>query len=159
MKMISFPSSAPQPAARETSGAADWIGVYGDFHRHDRANPGTFTILINRDYPGLHAEAGIQIDGGKWEVHPMRYAGNVDGNSVWFFVPSQPFPNGAVVRFFFHGWDEWGKHLWDCNHGDDYLFAISIDGTNLVEEFDTPPQSIFDVIEVVMRRRDALAGA
>src|SRR5207247_1067680 len=33
-----------------------WMGVYGSFVRHtDGTNPGTFTVLMNQDYFGLHA--------------------------------------------------------------------------------------------------------
>ena len=61
-----------------------WMGVYGAYQTHDGANPGTYTILMNQDYWGLHAEVGIGI-AGTWTTHAMEYAGNADGNSpTWW---------------------------------------------------------------------------
>ena len=39
----------------------NWMGVYGSFSTHNGSNPGVYTILMNQDYYGLHAEVGIGI--------------------------------------------------------------------------------------------------
>ncbi|HPV47552.1 MAG TPA: hypothetical protein PLD40_08205, partial [Kiritimatiellia bacterium] len=36
-----------------------WMGVYGSYTTHNGSNPGVYTILMNQDYWGLHAEVGI----------------------------------------------------------------------------------------------------
>ena len=38
-----------------------WMGVYGSYTTHNGSNPGVYTILMNQDYYGLHAEVGIGI--------------------------------------------------------------------------------------------------
>ena len=103
-----------------------WIGVYGTHKRHDdRANPGQFTVLMNRDYFGLQAKVGVQVNGGNWVMYPMAYAGNVDGNSRWTFTPAFQFPGGAVVKYFFHGTDQTGGNIWDSRNGLNYEFTVS----------------------------------
>lgn len=102
-----------------------WMGVFGSYQRHDdSANPGQFTILMNRDYPGLQARVGIQVNGGNWVVYPMRYAGNVQGNSLWTFTPSFQFPAGATVRYYFQGTDRSGRNIWDSRNGQNYQFTV-----------------------------------
>lgn len=103
-----------------------WIGVYGNYKRHDdRSNPGQFSVLMNQDYFGLQAEVGIQVNGGQWVLYPMTYAGNVQGNSYWTFTPSFQFPGGATVKYFFHGKDSWGGHIYDSRGGLNYEFTTS----------------------------------
>ncbi|HMP90299.1 MAG TPA: hypothetical protein PJ991_08850 [Kiritimatiellia bacterium] len=106
-----------------------WMGVYGDFKRHNGENPGTFTILMNRDYFGLNAEVGIRVNDGAWYTVPMAYAGHVSGNSRWTVTPPQPFPAGAKVSYYFHGWDNSGKHIWDSAGGANYSFDVPSSGT------------------------------
>lgn len=109
-----------------------WIGVYGTEVRHtDSSNPGTYTILMNQDYWGLHAEIGVQVNGGAWTTYAMAYAGNKDGNSKWTFTPAAAYPAGATVKYYFHGWDDWGGHIWDSNYGQDYGFTVSGGAVNV----------------------------
>ena len=105
------------------SGPPTWIGVYGDFERHTGGNPGTFTVLMNRDYWGLHAEVGVQVNAGAWKVRSMAYAGNVDGNSRWELEIPSPFPASAKVAYYFHGWDDAGHHIWDSRGGSNHTFT------------------------------------
>jgi len=105
-----------------------WIGVYGSFERHDGDNPGRFTILMNQNYYGLHAEVGIQINGGAWNVYPMTWTGVVDGNSKWQYVPTTSFPAGAAVEYYFHGFDDWGGHIYDSVGGANYDFTVPTEG-------------------------------
>lgn len=103
-----------------------WIGVYGNYKRHDdRINPGQFSVLMNQDYSGLQAQVGIQVNGGNWVMYPMVYAGNVQGNSYWTFTPSFQFPAGATVKYFFRGTDSWGGNIWDSRNGLNYEFVTS----------------------------------
>lgn len=103
-----------------------WMGVYGNFKRHDdRANPGEFTILMNQDYYGLQAEVGVQVDNGPWVTYRMNYAGNVQGNSMWTFTPTTTFPGGSRVKYYFHGFDAWGGHIYDSRNGLNYEFVPS----------------------------------
>ncbi|MEM1183393.1 MAG: alpha-amylase family glycosyl hydrolase [Planctomycetota bacterium] len=97
-----------------------WIGVYGGYQRHDGANPGEFTILMNQDYWGLHAEVGMRVDGGSWATHAMSYAGNASGNSIWTYTPGSPVTPGSTVEYYFHGYDNWGGHIYDNNGGANY---------------------------------------
>ena len=113
-----------------------WMGVYGSFVRHNDENPGTFTILMNQDYWGLQAEVGIRVDGGAWYTLPMSYAGNVQGNSRWTLTPAQPFPAGATVTYYFHGWDSTGKHIWDSRGGANYSFEVPSNGGTAALIFD-----------------------
>lgn len=99
-----------------------WMGVYGSFQRHNGVNPGEFTILMNQDYWGLHAEVGIRVNGGSWTVHAMNYVGNHSGNSIWDFKPNVAYPTNVTVEFYFHGWDDWGGNIWDNNGGGNYNF-------------------------------------
>jgi len=106
-------------------GFPTWIGVYGAYERHASGNPGTFTILMNQDYSGLHAEVGVQINGGEWNSYEMSYDGNVEGNSVWVVTPGAVFPAGATVTYYFHGYDDWGDHIYDSDNGNNYSFTTS----------------------------------
>ena len=82
-------------------------GVFGGYVRHtDDSNPGTYTILMNQDYFGLHANVGVQVNGGAWTEYAMSYAGNDSGNSVWTFTPSQAYAPGAVVQYYFKGYED-----------------------------------------------------
>jgi hypothetical protein len=107
-----------------SSGPPTWIGVYGSLERHTGGNPGVFTVLMNRDYWGLHAEVGMQVDTGGWRLRGMSYAGNVDGNSRWELDGGSPFPPGARVTYYFHGWDGSGHHIWDSDNGKNYSFTV-----------------------------------
>ena len=111
-------------------GFPTWGGVYGDYERHDAENLGSFTILLNQDYQGLHAEVGIQVDGGEWAVFPMSYSGSVSGNSVWTYTPAASYSAGAEVVYYFHYFDDWGGHAWDSNSGDNYSFTASGGGSS-----------------------------
>lgn len=102
-----------------------WMGVYAPHLRHDGGNPGTFSILMNQDYFGLHAEVGIQVNGGAWTVYPMTYAGHFNANdSKWTYTPPMPFPAGATVKYYFHGYDDWGGHLYDSQNAQNYTITI-----------------------------------
>jgi hypothetical protein len=111
-----------------------WMGVYGDDVRHtDESNPGTFTILMNQDYLGLHAEVGIQVNGGSWTVYQMSYAGKKDNNSKWTLTPASAFPAGATVKYYFHGYDNWGGNIWDTNNGSNYTFTTAAGNQGVIE--------------------------
>ena len=99
-----------------------WMGVYGAYQTHDGANPGTYSILMNQDYWGLHAEVGIGV-GGTWTTHAMEYVGNADGNSLWRFRPGEAVAEGATVQYYFHGWDDWGGNIYANNGGTNYSFV------------------------------------
>lgn len=83
-----------------------WMGVYSFYQRHNGRNPGTFCIMMNQDYWGLNANVGIQVNGGGWQEFPMAYETNKDGNSVWSYTPTNTFPFGAQVAYYFHGMEE-----------------------------------------------------
>jgi len=100
-----------------------WMGVYGDIQRHEDGNPGTFRILMNQDYYGLHAEVGLQVNDGEWFTVPMNYIGNKDGNSLWEVTPDFAFVGGSDIHFYFHGWDDWGGQTWDSDFGNNYSFT------------------------------------
>lgn len=126
MKKIVAGMAALLAAAQVASAFPSWIGVFGNTRRHDdRSNPGAFGVLMNQDYYGLQAEVGVQVNGGNWVKYPMAYAGNVQGNSYWTFTPSFQFPGGATVKYYFHGFDAWGGHLWDSRNGLNYEFTTS----------------------------------
>ncbi len=104
-----------------------WIGVYGSIERHtDSQNPGTFTVLMNQSYVGLHAEVGVNVDGGGWQVHQMSYDGNVGSDSKWVYSPSQNYAPGSTVEYYFHGYDDWSGHIYDNNGGSDYSFTATL---------------------------------
>ncbi len=109
-------------------GFPSWMGVYGSFQRHNGENPGTFTVLMNQDYWGLHAEVGMRVNGGSWATYEMSYVGNTSGNSVYQFTPSWEFPATQIVEFYFHGWDNWGGNCWDSNYGQNYWFPAYHNG-------------------------------
>ncbi|MEE9294415.1 MAG: alpha-amylase family glycosyl hydrolase [Phycisphaerae bacterium] len=114
-------------SAQTAAAFPTWIGVYAPFVRHtDAQNPGTYTILMNQDYWGLHCEVGIQDNGGAWQVFQMSYAGNVDGNSKWQHTPSQNYAPGNTVKYYFHGYDDWGGNIWDNNGGNNYSFTAAL---------------------------------
>jgi 1,4-alpha-glucan branching enzyme len=104
-----------------------WIGVYGSFvHHTDAQNPGTYTVLMNQDYWGLHAEVGIRVNGGSWSTRQMSYAGNVSGNSKWVYTPSSAYAPQSTVEYYFHGYDNWGGHIYDNNGGSNYTFTAAL---------------------------------
>lgn len=109
----------------------NWFGVYGDLQRQAGGNPGTFTILTNDDYWGLHASVGIQINGGPFREYLMTYSGRKDTNSMWTFSPGA-FPNGANIKYYFHIWDNSGANLWDNNGGSNYLLIAGAPSAQLV---------------------------
>ncbi len=106
--------------------APSWIGVYGSYQYHNGSNPGTFTVLMNQDYWGLHAEIGIRINGGSWTAYPMSYAGHASGNSVWTHTPAAPIPPGSTVEYYFHGYDNWGAHIYDNNGGSNHTHTAAL---------------------------------
>ncbi len=109
-----------------------WIGACCGYSRHDGNNGGTFTILMNQDYYGLHADIVIQVNGGAWTTNAMTYVGNTSGNSVWQYKPTTPFKGGSTIRYAFHGWDDWGGSIWDNNGGNDYSFTRGPDWVGAV---------------------------
>ena len=122
-----------------TAGAfPTWMGVYGTIPRHNGVNPGQFTILMNEDYFGLEATVGIRVNGGAWEVAPMSYQTNLSGNSVWTYMPPEPFPFGAEVDFYFHGY-EGTNNIYDSANSTDYhsgsLFWTAPLDTGLVSSY------------------------
>ncbi|MBU0677291.1 MAG: hypothetical protein KJ626_04170 [Verrucomicrobia bacterium] len=122
--------------ASTASAFPSWMGVYGDFVRHDEGNPGTFQIMMNQSYFGLHAGVGIRVDDGEWSFQQMQFIGDVDGNSVWQYSPSEAFAAGSTVSYYFHGWDDWGGVIWDSNDGANYEVTISGGADTL--SFETP---------------------
>jgi len=100
-----------------------WMGVYGSYSRHNGANPGTFTVLMNQNYSGLRAEVGIKVSNGSWQLFPMVHSGTVSINSIWQFTPAQPFPANTKIDYYFHGTDSSGGHIWDSNSGQNYTFT------------------------------------
>lgn len=107
----------PLILATTASAFPSWIGVYGSYERHNAVNPGAFSVLLNEDYWGLHAEVVIRVDAGSWQAYEMNYVGNVDGNSVWTRSHDAAFPTNATVEYYFHGWDDWGGNITDNNGG------------------------------------------
>ncbi|HMP90396.1 MAG TPA: hypothetical protein PJ991_09350 [Kiritimatiellia bacterium] len=105
-----------------------WMGVYGSYLRHNGGNPGVFTVLMNQDYWGLHAEVGISVNGGAFNTYGMTYIGNASGNSIYEFIPWWEFPATQIVDFYFHGWDDWGGNIWDSNGGQNYWFPAHHNG-------------------------------
>ncbi len=112
-----------QPGTKGGS-SLSWMGIYGDTERHDGANPGTFSVMMNQDYYGLQADLVIRVDGGDWERHDMDWAGHVDGNSLWQLEPADAFEPGASVEYFFHGYDSWGAQIWDSAGGANYGWDV-----------------------------------
>ncbi len=102
-----------------------WMGVYGEHQRHSGDNPGRFTVLMNVDYYGLHAELGVRVDGGAWQLHDMSWASSEHGNSLWRLEPADAFEAGATVEYFFHGYDDWGNNIWDSDGGANYSFVAA----------------------------------
>ena len=112
-------------AAGATHAFPAWIGVYGEIERHGGGNQGVYTVLMNEDYWGLHAEVGINVNAGDWDICQMQYVGNQDGNSKWQYVPVVPYPLNSAVEFYFHGYDDWGGHIWDNDGGENHHFSIA----------------------------------
>jgi len=108
-------------------GGPSWMGVYGDYLRHDGGNPGTFTVLLNQDYMGLHADVVYKIDDGEWQRESMGWSGHVGGNSLWRFEPIDAFDAGSTVTWFFHGYDDWGAEIWDSADGANYSMVVASD--------------------------------
>ncbi|MFK7883750.1 MAG: alpha-amylase family glycosyl hydrolase [Phycisphaerales bacterium] len=106
--------------------APSWIGVYGSYVRHDAGNPGTYTVLMNQDYYGLHAEVGVRVNGGSWTTYPMTYAGNTSGNSIWSYTPATSIAPGSTVEYYFHGYDDWGAHIYDNNAGANHSYSAGL---------------------------------
>lgn len=115
-----------------------WMGVYGSVARHTGSNPGQFTILMNEDYYGLEANVGIRVNGGDWAEHAMAYQTNLSGNSVWTYTPAEPFPFGAAVEYYFHGY-EGASNIWDSANSANYhsgpLFWSAPADTGLVSAY------------------------
>ncbi len=123
---VSIAATTAIVLASQALAAPTWIGVYGSFERHDGANPGTHTILMNQDYYGLNAQIGIQVNGGPWTTYQMSYAGNNSGNSTWTYTPAASYPPGSTVNYYFHGYDNWGANIYDNNNGSNYSFTASL---------------------------------
>jgi len=130
-----------------TNNPPTWMGVYGSFTRHSGENPGTFTVLVNREkYQGLEAGMGYSLnDGITWSFTNMTWQRNHEGNSVFEWTPANPF-TGKKVRYYFHAWDSGGASLWDVNNNNDYvadLFATPSNiSTELFFEYNNNPTSI-----------------
>lgn len=100
----------------------NWMGVYDHYQRHDGGNPGRFVIMMNQSYVGLEANVGYRVNGGSWTEYAMSYVADVDGNSVWEYIPAQPFPFGATVEFYFHGYDtEPANQIYDSRESQNYF--------------------------------------
>ncbi len=112
--------------AAHATAAPSWMGVYGSYDRHDGSNPGTYTVLMNQDYYGLHAEVGIRINGGTLSTESMTYAGNDSGNSVWTYTPAASIPPGSSIEYYFHGFDDWGANIWDNNGASNYTYTSAL---------------------------------
>lgn len=97
-----------------------WMGTFGVSPRHDGQNPGRFLIMMNEDYYGLEANVGIRVNGGDWTEYAMAYQTNASGNSVWTFVPAEPFPFGAEIEFYFHGYEGTENHVYDSADSANY---------------------------------------
>ncbi len=119
-----LPWDAAGAASAKGSAALSWMGVYGDYERHEGGNPGTFTVLMNQDYVGLHAELGYRIEGEDWVVEDMSWVEQVDGNSLWQLEPTDAFPAGSTVSYYFRGHDDWGREIWDSNGGANYQLEV-----------------------------------
>ncbi len=112
--------------AAASSAAPTWMGVYGPFkHMDDSGQTRTFSVFLNDDYPGLKAEVGIRINDDEWTTYPMWHGGHYNGNSRWYVSYPTPFPDHAVVQYYFHAWDDWGFEMWDSNGGDNYFFLTT----------------------------------
>ena len=115
-----------------------WMGVFGTSPRHDGRNPGQFLIMMNEDYFGLEAKVGIRVNGGEWAEHAMAYRTNASGNSVWTYLPAEPFPFGAEIEFYFHGF-EGANHIYDSANSTNYhggpLFWSEPADTGLVSAY------------------------
>jgi len=125
-----------------------WIGICCGYQRHDGGNPGTYTILMNQDYYGLHAEVSIQVNDGAWNTYPMNYMGNVSGNSLWQYTPPAPYKGGSTVQFAFHGYDDWGGNIWDNNGGNNYAHllppdTVGVARSNVVESVENTERVLF----------------
>jgi 1,4-alpha-glucan branching enzyme len=123
---LSIAATTAIVCASQALAAPTWIGVYSSFTRHDGANPGTHTVLMNQDYVGLHAEVGVQVNGGSWATYQMSYAGNDSGNSKWSYTPAASYAPGSTVKYYFHGYDDWGSNIYDNNSGSNYSFTASL---------------------------------
>jgi len=113
-------------AASAVQAFPSWIGVYGAYVRHTTANPGTYTVLMNQSYVGLHAEVGVRVNGGSWTTHAMTYAGDVGSDSRWTYTPSSSYAPGSTVNFYFHGYDDWGGNIYDNIGGSNYTFTAAL---------------------------------
>jgi hypothetical protein len=102
-----------------------WIGIAANVQRQTGGNPGTFTILMNQYYSTLHASVGISVNGFNWKEYPMSYAGTTAGNSKWSLTPAAIFPAGAVVSYYFRGWDDAGGSISDGTTAASYSFVPS----------------------------------
>src|SRR5258708_4791508 len=103
-----------------------WMGVYGPFSRHtDTSDPGTFTILLNEDYFGLHANVGIRVNSQTWTENSMSYVSNYEGNAVWTYTPAQAYADGAIVEYYFHGYeDSSSSNIYDSNGSTNYFYKV-----------------------------------
>ncbi len=110
--------------ANVASAFPSWMGVYGNFKRHNGQIPGEFTILMNQDYSGLFAEVVLKVNNGQWIHFRMNRVGNVDGNSLWKYSPQIAMPPGATVTYYFHGYDKWGGNIWDSRYAQNYSFKV-----------------------------------
>ncbi len=138
MKTILASAAVLWVCAASAEAFPSWMGVYGTVARHTGANPGQFTILMNEDYFGLEANVGIRVNGGDWAEHAMAYQTNLSGNSVWAYTPAEPFPFGAAVEFYFHGF-EGASNIYDSANSANYhsgpLFWSAPADTGLVSAY------------------------
>ena len=110
-----------------------WIGVYGNTQHQANGDPGVYTILMNQDYVGLHANVGVQINGGNWSEYSMTYSGSQDGNSKWTFTPSLVYPAGAVIKYYFHGYEDSSQSsIYDNNNGANYSYTAAGPSTQAI---------------------------
>jgi hypothetical protein len=136
-------------AGSVTSGWAfpTWMGIYGSYSTHNGSNPGVYTILLNQDYYGLHAEVGIGIS-SSWTTYSMNYAGNDSGNSIWTYSAGEALATNTTVYYYFHGWDDWGGNIYANNYGTNYSFIAGpaeLDWIGATEHKPTSPVAGQDI--------------
>ena len=101
-----------------------WLGMQEPAKRHSGHNPGIFQVLLGGGSSSVRVDIGIRIGKEPWAVHAMERSGGVDGDSLWTYRPSFPFPAGAMVKYFFHASDGRGWDLWDSNFGQNFSFVV-----------------------------------
>ena len=125
-------------AAVSVQAFPSYMGVYGSFQHQANGDPGVYTILMNQDYVGLHANVVMQINGAPWTEYAMTYSGNKDGNSVWTYSPTVYYPLGATIHYYFHGYEDFSnQQIYDSNNMANYTYtAQGASTTDITSNFD-----------------------